>query len=377
MAGHKLTFGILGKRHNNISEAVDVNDIKIVNFKDCDVVYGPDGTEYDPKFIINMVAEAVNAINKINEGTITDFLSALPIVYTFYVPTMATDGSHIFINPGFVMQLLEWCDDDPVGIAFVLLHEVYHNVFKHKEREDQVADKVTDHRKANAAQDYEINWVIEHSYPDKIIFHDMEDEEDLMDSDLVDENGERIQLFAGITKACKGLISDKYRNMLWEDIYDKLDNSEVDGEEPQEEEDGEVEIVFSPDFESGFRDGVEDAIRALRAKGLVESATNIYNFMKFSLFEAKKQVQMQGTYDDGYNEGYNRVITMIEKMLNGGGGTPPGGMPGGKGPSEAPIKNLPKIKLKFTPPEGAQSSGGGSNSNVPEIELSDDVKNQG
>ena len=42
---------------------------------------------------------------------------------------------------------------------------------------------------------------------------------------------------------------------------------------------------------------------------------------------------------------------MIEKMLNGGGGgTPPGGMPGGKGPSEAPIKNLPKIKLKFTPP---------------------------
>ena len=105
MAGHKLTFGILGKRHNNISEAVDVNDIKIVNFKDCDVVYGPDGTEYDPKFIINMVAEAVNAINKINEGTITDFLSALPIVYTFYVPTMATDGSHIFINPGVVMQL--------------------------------------------------------------------------------------------------------------------------------------------------------------------------------------------------------------------------------------------------------------------------------
>ena len=154
----------------------------------------------------------------------------------------------------------------------------------------------------------------------------MEDEEDLMDdSDLVDENGKRIQLFGGITKACKGLISDKYRNMLWEDIYDKLDNSEVDGEEPQEEEDGEVEIVFSPDFESGFRDGVEDAIRALRAKGLVESATNIYNFMKFSLFEAKKQVQMQGTYNDGYNEGYNRVITMIEKMLNGGGGgTPPG-----------------------------------------------------
>lgn len=377
MAGQKLTFGILGKSCNNIiSEAVDIKDMRIVNFKDCDIVYGPDGTAYEPKFIISVVEDAISIINKINEGVIKDFLAALPIVYTFYVPTMATDGGHIFINPGFVMQLLEWCDESPVGVAFVILHEVYHNIFKHKEREAQVADKVTDHYKANIAQDYEINWVIEHSYPDKIIFHDMEDE-DLMDSDLVDENGNRAQLFAGITELCKGNISEKFRNMVWEDIYDEMDSSDMDGEEPEEEKDGEVELVFSPDYESGFRDGVEDAIRALRAKGLVESAKNIYNFMRFSLFEAKKQVQIDGTYNDGYNEGYNRVISMIEQLLNGGGGgAPAGGNQGGVGPSEAPIKNLPKIKLKFTPPAGAQTDDVPS-SNVPEIELSDDAKKQG
>ena len=256
MTGQKLKFGILGKSHKNIiSEAVDIKDMSIVNFKDCDIVYGPDGTAYEPKYIISIVEDAISDINTINEGVIKDFLSALPIVYTFYVPTMSTDGSHIFINPGFVMELYTSCDDSTVGVAFVILHEVYHNIFKHKEREKQIADKVTDHHKANIAQDYEINWVIEHSYPDKIIFHDMEDE-DLMDSDLVDENGQRAQLFAGITAACHGRISEKFRNMVWEDIYDEMDASDMDDEEPQEEKDGEVELVFSPDYESGFRDGV-------------------------------------------------------------------------------------------------------------------------
>ena len=133
MAGQKLTFGILGKSCNNIiSEAVDIKDMSIVNFKDCDIVYGPDGTAYEPKFIISVVEDAISIINKINEGVIKDFLAALPIVYTFYVPTMATDGSHIFINPGFVMQLLEWCGESPVGVAFVIIREVYHNIFKHK-----------------------------------------------------------------------------------------------------------------------------------------------------------------------------------------------------------------------------------------------------
>lgn len=391
MAGQKLVFDILGKpRHGRIMEAVDNVDRSITtsfgeirNFKDCDVVYGPDGTMYEPKFIVSVVEDAISIINRINEGVIKDFLAALPIVYTFYVPTMATDGSHIFINPGFVMQLLEWCDDSPVGVAFVLIHEVYHNIFKHQEREAQVADKVTDHRKANRAQDYEINWVIEHSYPDKIIFHDME-EEDLMDSDLVDENGERAQLFAGITEACKGLINDKFRNMVWENIYDKLDEIEEEIPDEPEEQEADIEIVYSKDFEDGFRDGVEDAIRALRAQGLVESAYNAVNFMRFSLLEAQK-VQHDGTYDDGYNEGYARVMKMIDELINGGGGAPPGGPGGGGTPppmpkiKEAPFKNLPKIKLTFDPPtpEGGQSDPNAPDLNQPEIEMPNPSKQSG
>jgi predicted metal-dependent peptidase len=378
MAGQKLVFGVLGKqRRRRIMEAVDNVDRSITssfgeikNFRDCDIVYGPDGTMYEPKFIVSVVEDAISIINKINEGVIKDFLAALPIVYTFYVPTMATDGSHIFINPGFVMTLLEWCDDSPVGVAFVLIHEVYHNIFKHQEREAQIADKATDHRKANRAQDYEINWVIEHSYPDKIIFHDME-EEDIMDSDLVDENGERAQLFTGITEACKGLISDKFRNMVWEDIYDNLDQVEEEVQEEPQEQEADIEIVYSQDFEDGFRDGVEDAIRALRAQGLVESAYNAVNFMRFSLLESTK-VEHDGTYDDGYNEGYSRVMKMIEQLLGGGGAGGQGGgggtPPGGPSIKESPFKNLPKIKLTFDPPTPANAGSSGNQMNQPEIE---------
>src|SRR5574344_1063433 len=136
------------------------------SFRDYEYVIGPDGTVYDTKQIIALVNTACDLLIDISQGTIAEFLVALPIIYTFQVDTMATDTEYIYINPGFVLKLLDDCGGSPAGIAFVILHEVYHNVFMHHAREAADPKRFSDHDKANAAQDYEINWVIEHSFPD-------------------------------------------------------------------------------------------------------------------------------------------------------------------------------------------------------------------
>jgi predicted metal-dependent peptidase len=356
-------------RYLNESKETDVVDGisnaygEIKNFKDCDVVFGPDGTRYDPKYICSVVEDSINIINSINEGVIKDFLAALPFVYTFEIPTMATDGKHIFMNPGFIVELLAYCDGSPIGVAFVIIHEVYHNLFKHAEREAADPGKFTDHRKCNRAQDYEINWVIEHSYPDRS--YDSEAEANADGETLLDENGNRKQLFTGITNTCKGLFDEKYRSNTWEEIYDMLDNKEEEEEEPQETD---IEIDYSDDFKEGMRDGAEDALRILRAQGLVESVSLPFRLLINMTMLNEAKVVMKGTYDDGYKEGYKRVMDAIKGLLNGqqGGG---GGGNKGSQPKEVKIDGMPTIKPKFNiPPMQGQSKNNAGPSNPP-IEL--------
>ncbi len=121
---------ILGKS-NNINEGYEE---RIPSFRDLDYVIGPDGTIYQPKFILALVSNASDILMEMTQGTITKYLGALPILYTFNVPTMATDGKFIYINPGFVMELYKMCGETVRGISFVLLHEVYHNLFLHMQR---------------------------------------------------------------------------------------------------------------------------------------------------------------------------------------------------------------------------------------------------
>ena len=90
------------------------------SFRDYEYVIGPDGTVYDTKQIIGLVNVACDLLIDITQGTIAEFLVALPIIYTFQVDTMATDTEYIYINPGFVLKLLDDCGGSPAGIAFVM-----------------------------------------------------------------------------------------------------------------------------------------------------------------------------------------------------------------------------------------------------------------
>ena len=199
---NKIKFISLSKSCSLNESASSTGEFGGRSFRDCDVVYGPDGTRYIPKDICALVDNAIEILDGLNYGLMRGYLISLPIVYTFSIPTMATDGSHIFINPGFVLELLRVCDNNPIGIAFVITHEIYHVLFKHHERRANRLTEFPDVRRANMAMDYEINWVIEHAYP-------MNDDDN--PSENFDENGNRIQIFDGITKACSGLIDPKFK----------------------------------------------------------------------------------------------------------------------------------------------------------------------
>ena len=326
------------------------------SFRDYEYVIGPDGTVYDTKQIIGLVNVACDLLIDITQGTIAEFLVALPIIYTFQVDTMATDTEYIYINPGFVLKLLDDCDRSPAGIAFVILHEVYHNVFMHHAREAADPKRFSDHDKANAAQDYEINWVIEHSFPD--MRSDVEwDHDDPDDSPYEDDGVTRKQIMEGVTKACHGLIDPKYANMVWEDIYDKLD----DVSETSNEDEPEInEITMSDDFNAGYKDGWNDAIRELRAKGLVESVKYLGNFLDEVCGVLNESSNRANDYDAGYSTGYDMAMKAYGMIMKGGGGA-------GPQPPLPPVINRlnPIDGLETMTPKNAPSSPGGKSSSVP------------
>ena len=326
------------------------------SFRDYEYVIGPDGTVYDTKQIIGLVNVACDLLIDITQGTIAEFLVALPIIYTFQVDTMATDTEYIYINPGFVLKLLDDCDRSPAGIAFVILHEVYHNVFMHHAREAADPKRFSDHDKANAAQDYEINWVIEHSFPD--MRSDVEwDHDDPDDSPYEDDGVTRKQIMEGVTKACHGLIDPKYANMVWEDIYDKLD----DVPETSNEDEPEInEITMSDDFNAGYKDGWNDAIRELRAKGLVESVKYLGNFLDEVCGVLNESSNRANDYDAGYSTGYDMAMKAYGMIMKGGGGA-------GPQPPLPPVINRlnPIDGLETMTPKNAPSSPGGKSSSVP------------
>ena len=357
--------------NNNINEGWGDGS---ATFRNCDRVIGPDGTIYSPKYIISLVNNACDILTEVTQGTITKYLGALPILYTFSVDTMATDTEFIYINPGFVMWLFEQCDHTVMGIAFVIMHEVYHNLFMHHAREAADPAKYADHDKANLAQDFEINWVIEHSFPD-MRSEDETDPDDPDDSPF-NTDGTRKQIMEGITTRCKGAINSKYANMCWEDIYDKLTPDEVKQFDKQDEDENEnSEIPTSQDFDDGYRDGWNDAIREARAQGLLESATVEPGFINdfIKLFEASGKSQ---DYDTGYNYGKQKALAMIKSLLGQGEQT---GEQSGSGPSAPkfhPIDGLETMKPKNVDKDAVEqmSSKSDNDPNAP-VDLSSSNKN--
>lgn len=342
--------------NNNISEGFGDRSS---SFNHCDKVIGPDGTIYDTKQIIALVNNACEELSNMTGGLINEYLVALPIVYTFQVPTMATDSRFIYMNPGFVLELVDMCGETTMGIAFVILHEVYHNLYLHKQREAANPVKFSDHVKANAAQDYEINWIIEHSFPDQRVTGQY-DPDDPDDSPYEVDGITKKQLFAGVTNMCNGLIDDKFGGKPWEEIYDLISTPP---KEKDDENDSNI-IPLTPDYKNGYRDGWETAIRELRAEGLVESVkiNDDFLYKVVKLYESTNS----SDYDTGYNAGYEAAMITILAILFPSSGGASSDADNSDGPIPEKIDGLTPMK-PINPPAQASSASSNKNPNTPVV----------
>lgn len=152
------------------------------------------------------------------------FLSKKGIVWTFDIPTAATDGIRLFFNPFFAEKLVAKWTPKAVDIVnkklsenpdrvitpdaklyyqnlpflFVIMHEIYHQVYRHLEQEKRYSECNGKHLLCNCAQDMEINRDIEIHFPND---------------------------FAGMTKFAEGQYgADRFPNEYWKQIFDVLDD---------------------------------------------------------------------------------------------------------------------------------------------------------
>lgn len=138
-----------------------------------------------------------------------------PIIWTFECGTACTDGIRIAFNPLFAQHLIgedptteareetKEESDDPLTsmkkvmpLFFIIVHETYHQIYRHPLREKLKGVPSSLHVHANIAQDAEINRDIESDYP---------------------------AFFKGMTNYINGIIgTPEYPNQEWEYIYDQI-----------------------------------------------------------------------------------------------------------------------------------------------------------
>jgi hypothetical protein len=157
-----------------------------------------------------------------------------PLIWTFdkSIPSAASDGIRIAFNPVFANELLElggaelqtkmaemranrqkpYSEDERVLIAskyflFVIIHEAYHQIYRHREQEQRKPETENgkNHDLANIAEDVEINRDIEKQI-------------------LNATWGSMV----GFTKATGGVYDDRFPSEAWDAIFDAYYNGKYD-----------------------------------------------------------------------------------------------------------------------------------------------------
>lgn len=155
-----------------------------------------------------------NAMTQKHLGTILQRFPK-PVIWTFMIDTAASDGVRIAFNPIFAQELIYQGkqqvkdalaagermggDERTIRVArlflFVLVHEAYHQIYRHREQAERKTETQggSNHRLANIAMDAEINRDIEKQIP---------------------------QWFAGATAESNGIFDQRFRMEPWQDIFD-------------------------------------------------------------------------------------------------------------------------------------------------------------
>ncbi len=136
---------------NNQKQEIDLSTVTVVNstikpLGEMDTAVNPNtGNEINIKDVRERIDVARGNVHSVNPcfGALLEYIN---FIYTFDIPTQATDGTRLFINPEWTQELTDG------EIRFVMIHELLHCVFCHMKR-----GIGHDKRIANVAADYEVN----------------------------------------------------------------------------------------------------------------------------------------------------------------------------------------------------------------------------
>lgn len=145
---------------NKNKQEIDLSKVTIVTpaikpLGEMDTATNPNtGNEINIKDVRERIDVARGNVHAVNPcfGALLEYIN---FIYTFDVPTQATDGTRLFINPEWTQTLTDG------EIRFVMIHELLHCVFCHMKR-----GMGHDKRIANIAADYEVNGA---AYIDKFV----------------------------------------------------------------------------------------------------------------------------------------------------------------------------------------------------------------
>ena len=156
---------------------------KSAKIEDYGVVYSQDGEAINMRELRTEMESAKTAIVS-QSPLFAPYVHNFTPIYTWLIPTMATDGIRLFVNPSFANKL-SWHQK-----IFVIIHEIMHCVLLHMERL-----KGRDPKIFNVAGDFEINDLIVDTIND-------------FDAAFVKELG--------------GLYDEQYLNQPVEKIYEEV-----------------------------------------------------------------------------------------------------------------------------------------------------------
>lgn len=192
-----------------------------MKIEDMDVVFSPKtGKRIDIKQLLDDQENAKIALIS-RYPFFSELVDKLQPIYTWQVPTQATDGTRLFINPEFTSEL------SMHEKIFVMAHEVMHNALDHMGR---ARLHNHDHQISNIAGDYEINAM-------------------LANAGIMD---------AGKIKS-KGFLYDKKyddENWAYEQIYN--DQPKGGGDKSKSESNGDEMMEYDEDFIKGYKQAIED-----------------------------------------------------------------------------------------------------------------------
>lgn len=217
-----------------IKEAAGWNtDANGKKWEDYDEIVCPNGQVIDMVKLLDEQQRAKAALVHILPF-FRGFVNKLRPVYTFRVPTQATDGYSIYINPQFTYNM------DLTGKVFVMAHEIMHCVLNHLRR-----GKSHDPERSNIAADYEVNI-------------------SLVDIGLVKQ---------AVIEQLGGLVDTKYSGWGYEKIYDSNPsapnsgdmNNDGESKDAQKNQQGDQsgsggsgKQEMSADYKAGWNQAMED-----------------------------------------------------------------------------------------------------------------------